>query len=137
MDNIIGKKIRNIREQKKLSRKALAEMVGVSPKTIQRYEEGENNTNIKTLQRIADALGVSISELMAAPSALNGLSSPVLEHINSGLTGSLFSPKETDSRTRLLTAFDAMTADGQQKAADIVEDLSQVPKYRKDTDKDE
>ena len=59
-----GKKLRELREQKGLTSEALGEMVGVSHAMIIRIELGTKDPSIKLLISIANALGVTASELI-------------------------------------------------------------------------
>lgn len=59
MNNIIKK----LRKEKKLSQDELAVRVGVSRKTISNIENGITNPNVDTAARIADALGLSTSQV--------------------------------------------------------------------------
>lgn len=59
----IGDKIRKIREEKKITQKELAERLGTSQQNLAQYENGKRNPKIKTLQKIADALEIPVSEL--------------------------------------------------------------------------
>lgn len=54
-----GEKIRNIRIQKNLSQKQLAEKVRMSEPAIRNYELGNRTPSQKQIELIADALGVS------------------------------------------------------------------------------
>jgi transcriptional regulator with XRE-family HTH domain len=62
----IGRNIKKIREEKGLSQVDLiGKMEGLfDPTNISRIEAGRNNPTIYTLQRIADALEVSIEEIV-------------------------------------------------------------------------
>lgn len=60
----VGKKIRSIRKRKGLSQLQLADMVKVSPPYISCVENDVKNASIETLVRIANALQVSIDELL-------------------------------------------------------------------------
>ncbi len=60
----VGKKIRSIRMRKGLSQLQLSEMVEVSPPYISYIENGVKNASIETLVKIANALQVSIDELL-------------------------------------------------------------------------
>ncbi len=62
----IGRNIKNIRENKGLSQVDLiGKMDGLfDPTNISRIEAGRNNPTIYTLQRIADALEVSLEEIV-------------------------------------------------------------------------
>ena len=63
----MGYRIREIREAQGLSQSELAEKSGIARATIWRLETGENEeTTTKTLLKIADALGVTVSELFFA-----------------------------------------------------------------------
>lgn len=55
----VGQQIRNARKAKSLTLKELGERVGVSESVMSRYEKGKQNLTLETLQRVADALGVS------------------------------------------------------------------------------
>lgn len=56
----IGKRIAEIRQQKGLSFRQLAEMADVSFANIYKIENGKYNVSIDILGKIADALGVEI-----------------------------------------------------------------------------
>ena len=62
----IGRNIKKIREDKGLSQVDLiGKMEGLfDPTNISRIEAGRNNPTIYTLQRIADALEVSLEEIV-------------------------------------------------------------------------
>ena len=57
-------KMREIRRSKKLTMKELGNLVGVSESTISLYENGKHEPDIITMGRIADALSVSVDELL-------------------------------------------------------------------------
>ena len=62
-----AKNLRRIREERKLTQSALAEMIGVTPQTISAYEngngeKGKNPTLDKAID-LAEKLGVSLDEL--------------------------------------------------------------------------
>lgn len=63
---IVGKRIKEVRESKGISQVELVgKMQGViDPTNISRIESGRTNPTILTLYRIADALGVKVSELL-------------------------------------------------------------------------
>jgi transcriptional regulator with XRE-family HTH domain len=56
----IGTKVRELREQKGLTIRQLAEEVGCSPSLISQLENNRVDPSISTLKRIARALGVNI-----------------------------------------------------------------------------
>jgi transcriptional regulator with XRE-family HTH domain len=57
----IGDEIKRIRKTSGISQMKLAEEVGVSFQQIQKYEKGVNKISIEMIQRIAKALGISVS----------------------------------------------------------------------------
>jgi transcriptional regulator with XRE-family HTH domain len=56
--------LRRIREERGLSQRALADRAGVVKSTIYEAEAGRHIPRIQTLEKLADALGVSIVELL-------------------------------------------------------------------------
>lgn len=59
----IAKRIRRFRKQKELTQEQLAEKVHVSTTHIGLVETGKRRASLKTLQRIASALGVKLKDL--------------------------------------------------------------------------
>lgn len=65
MDNIqTGKFISELRKQKGLTQQQLADMLNLSNKTISKWESGSGCPDISNLPILADALGVSVDELL-------------------------------------------------------------------------
>ena len=62
--NGIGKRLQVIRKQQKISRSQLAEMSGISPRTIQNYEAGTSKPKVESLEKLAAALGSSARFLL-------------------------------------------------------------------------
>ena len=60
-----GNKIYNLRKAKNLTQAQLAEILNVSPKTISRWETGEGYPEISILKPLADALGVTVDDLLS------------------------------------------------------------------------
>ncbi len=61
----IGKNIRKYRLQKKMSQDRLSKLADVAFHTITKIESGNTpNPTIDTVKKIADALGVSLDDLM-------------------------------------------------------------------------
>lgn len=99
----VGLKIRELRVQRGLSLRALAEVCDVSPNTISLIERGHSSPSVDTLQRLATGLGVPIVSLFetGAPPARLVLTkstdrmrsrSPgmTIEHLASGLADHAF-----------------------------------------------
>ena len=61
---VTGMTIKHLREMRKLTQSELAERIGVSSKTISKWETGKGLPDISLLQPLAQALGISVIELM-------------------------------------------------------------------------
>lgn len=61
---VTGTTIRQLREARKLTQAELAERIGVSSKTISKWETLRGLPDISLLQPLAQALGISLIELM-------------------------------------------------------------------------
>ncbi len=60
----VGKNIKKIRLEKKLTQKQLGELSGISYKQIGLYEQGYRNPKIETIEKIAKALNVQYIDLL-------------------------------------------------------------------------
>jgi transcriptional regulator with XRE-family HTH domain len=58
-----GLSVRRQRESKKLTQEALAEKAGLHPTYISGIERGVRNPSLLIIARIADGLGIAVSEL--------------------------------------------------------------------------
>lgn len=68
----LGRQIAAERVAIKMSQEALAERVGISKKSVTRYEQGERDVPFGTLVAMADALGVPVSQLLRSSEARAG-----------------------------------------------------------------
>ncbi|MBN2683111.1 MAG: helix-turn-helix transcriptional regulator [Bacteroidales bacterium] len=59
MDKII-KSIKERREMLNVTQESLAELSGVGLRTLKLFESGKGNPTLKTLQQIADVLGMEV-----------------------------------------------------------------------------
>lgn len=109
-----GELIKQARKQRNMSQKELAEKLGVSASMIGQYENDLRNPKLETIQRIANALEVDPYSLMDFDTATAALE----DRINN---------KSKD----LLAAFDRLNDEGQSKAVERVEELTEIPKYKK------
>lgn len=62
---LFGRRVRELRKARDLSQEELAHRVGVHPTYLGGIERGERNPALVNINRIADALGVSLAELFA------------------------------------------------------------------------
>ena len=63
--------VRRLREGKKLTQQALADKIGVSCKAVSKWETGRGLPDISLLEPLAQALGVSVMELMSGETVSN------------------------------------------------------------------
>lgn len=61
MNMLVGVKLRELRKQKKLSLRNLADLTGLNINTISLMENGKISPSVSTLQRLSTALDVTIS----------------------------------------------------------------------------
>ena len=61
---VTGTTIKELREKNKITQVQLAEKLGVSDKTVSKWETGKGYPDITLLEPIADALRVSVAELI-------------------------------------------------------------------------
>jgi transcriptional regulator with XRE-family HTH domain len=61
----IGARLRELREERFLSHRELAQRAGVSPTTVLRIENDEGDTQRRTVRKLAAALGVEPRELVS------------------------------------------------------------------------
>ena len=63
--------IRQTRESRNLTQAELAESIGVSSKTVSKWETGKGLPDITLLQPLAQALGISVMELLSGQTVQN------------------------------------------------------------------
>ena len=61
---VTGATVKQLREAKHITQAKLAERIGVSSKTVSKWETGKGLPDISLLQPLAQALGISVIELM-------------------------------------------------------------------------
>ena len=61
---IVGQRIRNNRTNKHLSQEKLAELCGCHPTYIGQLERGEKNATLESIEKIAIALDIPLSDLL-------------------------------------------------------------------------
>ena len=68
---VTGETIRRLREKKGMTQEALAERIFVSGKAVSKWETGRGLPDIALLEPLAEALGVSVIELMNGSAVCN------------------------------------------------------------------
>lgn len=100
----VGQRLRTFRERQGWSLRVLAEQCGLSINAISRIERGENSPTVSSLQRLASALGVPITDFFleypkqSAYYIQNGDGKQIvhdcyiIEHLSGGLPGQHLEP---------------------------------------------
>ena len=76
---LLGATLRQYRQQRHLSQRALAARTGLSPTYIIEIEQGHRNLSVLNLVRIADALGLAVTDLLAPLDTCQSPSPPPTE----------------------------------------------------------
>lgn len=80
MDSYVtGTTIKTLREKKELTQTELANLLGVSSKTVSKWETGKGLPDISLIEPLSQALSVSVMELMSGEPVINkNISSNIL-----------------------------------------------------------
>ena len=62
--NLVGRRIAEARRKVGITQYALADRVGVTAQAVSKWEQGRSCPDIAILDEIADALGISLFELL-------------------------------------------------------------------------
>ena len=68
---VTGSVIRRLRERKQLTQEELAERIHVSGKAVSKWETGRGYPDISLLEPLAEALGISVIELLSGEDVRN------------------------------------------------------------------
>ncbi len=64
MENTVGENLKRARYLRGLSQEGLAELANANPTTIWGIETGRHNPRPSTLRKLAEALGLEVSDLL-------------------------------------------------------------------------
>ena len=126
MPTYTGDMIRKYRTEKGLTQKKLGELCGISDSNIRKYESGNQNPKIETLQKIADALDIPVNRLLAGKIiSRDELKEKLSEY---GLTHLV---PDTEEERTVLENCKKLNETGKKEAAKRVEELTHLEKYTK------
>lgn len=124
MPTYTGDMIRKYRTEKGLTQKKLGELCGIADSNIRKYESGNQNPKIETLQKIADALGIPVNRLLAGKLITGDeLKEKLSEY---GLTHLV---PDTEEERIVLENCKKLNETGKKEAAKRVEELTHLEKY--------
>ncbi len=126
MPTYTGDMIRKCRTEKGLTQKKLGELCGIADSNIRKYESGNQNPKIETLQKIADALDIPVNRLLAGKIiSRDELKEKLSEY---GLTHLV---PDTEEERTVLENCKKLNEPGKKEAAKRVEELTHLEKYTK------
>ena len=126
MPTYTGDMIRKYRTEKGLTQKKLGELCGIADSNIRKYESGNQNPKIETLQKIADALDIPVNRLLAGKIiSRDELKEKLSEY---GLTHLV---PDTEEERPVLENCKKLNETGKKEAAKRVEELTHLEKYTK------
>ena len=126
MPTYTGDMIRKCRTEKGLTQKKLGELCGIADSNIRKYESGNQNPKIETLQKIADALDIPGNRLLAGKIiSRDELKEKLSEY---GLTHLV---PDTEEERTVLENCKKLNETGKKEAAKRVEELTHLEKYTK------
>lgn len=114
-----GQLIKAARRKAGMTQKELGAKLGVAYQTLAQWENDLRNPKLDTLQRIASALGVPVQELISDWEAVDKEEFKRVFIYGEGI------------KDRIDAALDRLNDEGQEKAAERVEELTEIPKYQK------
>lgn len=114
-----GQLIKAARKKAGMTQKELGAKLGVAYQTLAQWENDLRNPKLDTLQRIAAALGVPVQDLISDWEAVDKEEFKRVFIYGEGI------------KDRIDAALYRLNDEGQEKAAERVEELTEIPKYQK------
>lgn len=135
-----SERLHEIRIEKGLSQDKLADMIGVSQTSIYQWEKGTRKPKSEQIIKLAKALDVSTSYLatdILTNSLMNAVETLAKEY-GIDLDSSDGHDNEVHEITEEYIVFELqkLNLNGQIRLLEHIEDLSKIPEYRKETDKE-
>lgn len=126
-----GELIKQARDNAGLTQKQLANKLCTSPQNLAQYESNRRNPKLSTLQKIAAALGIPVTELLASSEIetfetgtdFQTCRNEIIEGIKKA------DAAESERLERLTTNFRKLNAHGQETALERVSEMVQLPQY--------
>ena len=135
----LAEKLKQLREQRGMTQKQVAELMGISQQAYGQYESGSREPKPDTLGRIAAALGTSPSNFFenSFVSDIESQENYLNDFIHGQLAQTVKEQRIFDKVLRqspvtaeLWDAFCLLNEKGQQVAVERVQELAQIPQYK-------
>lgn len=135
----IGNNIKNIRRKQSMTQKELGDKLNITASAISAFENDKTNIKPVTLKKIANALNVSLTDLMPELSLTNsekkaifGAASDVDPERLSEIKNQSKENRDKRKREQLLSNYDKVNEDGKEKIFEYSKDIASNPNYNKD-----
>ena len=119
-----GERIKAARKNAGLTQEELGKRLGVSYVGISQWENNIRNPKYITLQRIANALGITPQELIG-----DGSNIDIADFVNTVCYGEGITTPSAEER--ISAALEKLNHTGQNVAVERVEELTKIPDYQK------
>lgn len=96
--------------------------------SLRKYESGSRKPKIETLSKIANALDISLSDLVESDS-LNIANDIIELFVDSPPHEIMQTPEETTLQASLNFAFQMLNITGKRKLSDYAQDLTEIKRY--------
>ena len=130
-----GERLKEARKKAGMSQVELSKSVDLSKSTICNYEAGKRaRPSIPIVKAIAEVLNVNWWELAGLPvEEVDGQKFVRRLDLEEKMLANYekFHGKEAQRRAALLSSFDELNDAGQERAVERVQELTEVPRYRK------
>lgn len=128
-------RLREARKRAGLTQMQIAEKLGITAQSYSQYETGKRRPKSDTLSKIANALNVGYSYTKDGEPYFYSFvdTVPDLKYLdNEKFNRAQY--EDAESIQRIITPYNKLNSDGQNKAIEQVELLTKIPEYRKDTE---
>ncbi len=120
----IGENIKARRKALKMTQKQLGEKCGIADSAVRKYESGKMKPKLEMLKRIAKALDVNPYELADFDTSTE------LINDNSEQLRAAYGEEMAEMLEKMASMLTMLTKEGQKKAMERIEELTQIPKYQ-------
>lgn len=123
---LYGKRIRSLRNEKGYTQQQLAKKAGIGLNTLRRYETDERQPNLDKLNKIVDALEISMNDFM-----FQGI---LLDEIE--ITDEYYEHQAQKERKEISLKLEKLNYNGVKRANENITDLLKIDEYTKPDNED-